>query len=172
MDNNFSLSDIVAAMGGNGGMGGNAFLFVLLIVLFFGGAWNRGAGDYGQYASASSQQDILFSSKFQALDNKIDRIGNGIADATYALNNAVTGEGRNIQTQMANGQAAILAAIGADGEKTRDLIRDNEMARVRDERDYYRTMWGQRQEGDRILSTQGRYYNNPPCRDQCGCCGN
>lgn len=133
-------------------------------------------GEFGQYATAASQQEILFGQQFGNLDNKMDRgftsLGNGISDATFSLYNAITGEGRAAQTQMANSQAAILAAIGADGEKTRDLIRDNEMARIRDERDYYRGMWGQRQEGDRILSTQGRYYNNPPCRDQCGCCGN
>lgn len=170
MDNNFSLSDIVSALGGAGGFGGNSMVLLILILVFFcgGGNWNRGGGDYGQYATAASQQEILFGQRFSNLDNKMDRLGNGISDATYALNNTITGEGRNIQSQVSNGQAAILAAIGADGEKTRDLIRDNEMQRIRDERDYYRGMWGQRNESDRILGVQGRYYNNPPCRD-CAC---
>lgn len=178
MDNNFSLSDIVAALGGAGGMGCNSFIWVLLILIFFGGAWNRNGGDYGQYATAASQQEILFNQHFNNLDNKMDRgftsIGNGISDATYALNNTIINESRRTQEavgqnrfDMATYRGEILAAIGADGAKTRDLIRDNEMQRVRDERDYYRGMWGQRNESDRILGVQGRYYNNPPCRECC-----
>ena len=96
-------------------MGGNAFLWIFALLILAGGGfgglgYNRG-GDYGQFATAASQQDILFSSKFEALDNKIDRIGNGIADATFALNNSikdgnaavagrVVDEGRAIQTQL------------------------------------------------------------------------
>ncbi len=99
---NYSLSDIAAVS--DGGFGGNNSWLIILFVLIFGmGGWNR-QGDYGQFATAASQQDILFSSKFQALDNKIDRIGNGIADATYALNNAVTNEGRNMQNMMSGYQ--------------------------------------------------------------------
>lgn len=101
---NYSLSDIAAVS--DGGLGGNSSWLIILFVLIFGmGGWNR-QGDYGQFATAASQQDILFSSKFQALDNKIDRIGNGIADATYALNNAVTNEGRSLQNMMSGYQMA------------------------------------------------------------------
>ena len=127
---NYSLSDLAAATNGNGFGSGNSFWIIILFFLICnGGGWNRGGYGYGTggelsgYASAASQQDILFSSKFQALDNKIDRIGNGIADATFALNNsikdgtytttnavkdtayatgaAVANEGRNIQMQLA-----------------------------------------------------------------------
>lgn len=130
---NYSLSDI-AAINGNGMGGGNMwFVIVILLFLMGGGNWNRG-GDYGNYATAASQQDILFSSKFQALDNKIDRIGNGIADATFSLNNTIVNEGRTTQQaigqnrfDMANYNAGILAAIGADGEKTRALITQNKI---------------------------------------------
>ena len=167
----YSLSDIISAVGGAGGnmFGGNAIWVVLILVfLLIGGGrgWNNG-GDYGQYATAASQQDILFSSKFQALDNKIDRIGNGIADATYALKDAITGEGRAVQMQMAEGFAGTKEAISQLG----NMIQQNEMARVRDDRDYWRGKYGYREETDRILYTQGRYYNNPPCeeRDR-GCC--
>ena len=147
--NNYSLSDLAAVTGGNGlGMGGNGgLLFLIVLFLLIGGigGYNRG-GDYGQYATAASQQDILFSSKFQALDNKIDRIGNGIADATYALNNSVTSEGRNIQMQlancccdnqrnvdsvrydMANFAAATNANVTAQTQKILDAITGNRMA--------------------------------------------
>lgn len=114
MDNNYSLADVAAATGGNM-MGGNnvIWLFAILILLsgFGGFGYGNRMGDYGQFATAASQQDILFGQKFSDLDNKIDRLGNGIADATFALNNAINGvqtnlggaitnEGRAIQTQL------------------------------------------------------------------------
>ncbi len=111
METNYSLSDL-AAVSGTNGLGGNGIVTLLLLfALINGGFGNR--GDYGQFATAASQQDILFSSKFSALDNKIDRIGNGIADATFALNNSVkdgnamvagrvVDEGRALQAQVAD----------------------------------------------------------------------
>lgn len=113
MENSYSLSDLSAVTNGNGFGGNSSWWIIILFVLLCGGnGWNRG-GDYGQFATAASQQDILFSSKFSALDNKIDRIGNGIADATFALNNSikdgnamvagrVVDEGRAMQSQLAD----------------------------------------------------------------------
>lgn len=97
----YSLADIAAATGENG-FGGNGFwIFALLVLMFAGNGSFLGRGDgFGQFAA--TQQEILFGQQFQGLDNKIDRIGNGIADATYALNNSITGEGRNIQMQLAD----------------------------------------------------------------------
>lgn len=96
------------------------------------GGFNR--GDYGQYATAASQQEILFGQQFQNLDNKMDRIGNGIADATFALNNTVTTEGRNIQSMiaqhgldLANYNAGIQQAIHAEGEATRNMMQQNKI---------------------------------------------
>ena len=88
----------------------NAFLWIFALLILAGGGLNgfgygrngmgMGVGDYSQFATAASQQDILFGQKFSDLDNKIDRVGNGIADATFALNNAIANEGRGIQTQL------------------------------------------------------------------------
>lgn len=120
------------------------WIFALLILANGGfGGWNR--GDYGQYASAASQQDILFSSKFQALDNKIDRIGNGIADATFALNNSVKDGNyatqtaikdcccttqRNIDSvrfDMSNYHADTNAVVTAQTQKVLDAIAQNKI---------------------------------------------
>lgn len=96
----------------------SSWVMIILFALIFGwggngiGA-NRSASDYGQFATAASQQEILFGQQFQGLDNKIDRIGNGIADATFALNNSVkdgnamvagrvVDEGRALQMQLAD----------------------------------------------------------------------
>lgn len=116
MENNFSLSDIAALIGNSGTNGGNLILLLVILMAFSGGfGWNRNGGDYGQYATAASQQEILFGQHFQNLDNKADRLGNGIADATFAINGsikdsaasvagAVVTEGRGIQTQLSNYQ--------------------------------------------------------------------
>lgn len=100
MDTNYSLADIASVA--NSDMGGNWILILLFAMIFGwgGNGWNRG-GDYGQYATATSQE-ILFGQRFQSLDNKMDGLGNGIADATYALNNAITTEGRSLQGQIAD----------------------------------------------------------------------
>ena len=105
----YSLSDIAAATGNEGGFGGNWVLILLFAMIFgFGGnGFGRGFGDYGNFATAASQQDILFGQKFSDLDNKIDRLGNGIADATFALKDSVTGEGRALQMQLAQVNANI-----------------------------------------------------------------
>lgn len=87
-----SLADIAAVTkdGDWGGNGGAWWIIVLFALMSNGGwgAWNRGS-DFGQYATAASQTEILLGQQFQNLDNKIDRIGNGIADATFALNNSI-----------------------------------------------------------------------------------
>ena len=111
MDNNYSLTDLATAAGGGAGAGGGLwFLIIIVVFMLIGGGWNRG-GDYGQYATAASQQEILFGQRFSALDNKIDRIGNGIADATYALNNTITGEGRSLQGQISEAKYELAGLI-------------------------------------------------------------
>lgn len=87
---NISLADIAAVTKDNDWGGGGNWWWVILLFLFAGNGWNRG-GDFGQYATAASQTEILLGQQFQNLDNKIDRIGNGIADATFALNNSIHG---------------------------------------------------------------------------------
>lgn len=107
----YSLSDIAAATG-EGGFGNNGFIWVLLFAMIFGGGFGFGnRGGYNDYATAASQQDILYSSKFADLENKVSSIGtslgNGIADSTFALNNTITSEGRNLQMQLAQVNANI-----------------------------------------------------------------
>lgn len=148
---NLSPSDVALLNRGNDGWGGNSFfwIFALLILAGGGGFGWGGRGDYGQFATAASQQEILFGQQFQNLDNKIDRIGNGIADATFALNNnikdaqynvsgAVVSEGRALQGQLAQcccdnktmqlqNKYELATAIHAEGEQTRAMIQQNKI---------------------------------------------
>lgn len=145
MDSSLTAADI-ALMDRNDGFGNNSFFWIFALLLLANGGFGFGGrGDFGQFATSASQNEILFGQKFNALDNKIDRIGNGIADATYALNNAVTTEGRNIQTQlancccsnkeaiaqvrydMANFANATQTAIHNEGEATRAMLQQNKI---------------------------------------------
>lgn len=155
MDNNFSLSDIAAATRGaenENGWGSGWFLIVVLFLFMFGfggNVWNR-QGEFGQYATAASQQEILFGQQFGQLNDRLTSIGNGICDSTFALNTSITNEGRSIQNQLAQcccdnrlataNLAAqmdrqtcdITTAIHAEGEATRALIQTNEIQSLRD----------------------------------------
>lgn len=155
-----SLADIAAVTRDNDGWGcGNSGLWLFAILALMGGGfggWGNRTGDFGQYATAASQTEILLGQQFQgvnsainsqaqALDNKIDRLGNGVADATFALNNSITGEGRALQMQLAecccgnkeataqvrydlaNFAAATREAIHADGEATRAMLQQNKI---------------------------------------------
>lgn len=88
---NFSLSDIAAVIGnkdGDGfGFGGGGLLLVVVLFLFFvmfGGGFNR-QGDYGQYATAATQQEILFGQQFGQINDRLTNIGNGICSLGYDM---------------------------------------------------------------------------------------
>lgn len=135
MDGNYNLSDLAAVTNGNGFGGNNSAIWLILFAVLFGNnGWNRGGDGYGQYATAASQQEILFGQQFQGLDNKMDRIGNGIADATFALNNTIVTNANNIEgTVVAEGRAIsdkmcdLKTAIHAEGEATRAMIQQNKI---------------------------------------------
>lgn len=91
------------------GMFGQEWIWIIVLFLFAGG-WGRGwGGNDGAtpYAtSAATQADIQRGFDTQGIRGKLDALGNGICDSSYALNNAVTGGFSNLQLQLCNMQAA------------------------------------------------------------------
>lgn len=86
---NMSLSDIAAVTRGNdcdGWGGGSWWIIVLFLFAFMGGGfgWNR-QGEFGQYATAASQQEILFGQQFGLLNDRLTNIGNGICSLGYDM---------------------------------------------------------------------------------------
>lgn len=90
--NGYSLSDVVAAMGGNNGAGSGMGLLMIVIlflfvVMFMGGGTNKTQGYQPQYAT---QQDVQMSSQFgQMLDGNRDLanlITSGTAQSVAATN--------------------------------------------------------------------------------------
>lgn len=86
---NFSLSDIVTALGnreGNGcGFGGGGLLLVVVLFLFFVMYGFNRNGDYGQYATAATQQEILFGQQFGQFNDRLTNLGNGICSLGYDM---------------------------------------------------------------------------------------
>ena len=87
--------------------GGGAWWIIILFLFVFmgGGFWgNRNQqGDYGQYATAASQQQILFGQQFGQLNDRLTNIGNGICNLGYEMQGNVAALGKEI----ALGQAGI-----------------------------------------------------------------
>ena len=107
-----SASD-VALLGNNDFGNGNSFMWIFALLILanggLGGWGNR--GDFGQYATAASQSEILFGQQFQNIDNKIDRIGNGISDLGFALNNSIK-----------DGNAAVASTVITEGRGISDKL--------------------------------------------------
>lgn len=121
---NYSLSDLAAVTRDNDGNGwGSGWFLIVVLFLFmfgFGGnGWNR-QGEFGQYATAASQQEILFGQQFGQINDRLTNIGNGICNLGYemqgnigqlgkevalaqaGINNTIMQTGNNIQSQIAS----------------------------------------------------------------------
>lgn len=82
-----SLSDIAAVTRNDNdgwGNGGAWWIIILFLFVFMGGGfWGNRNGDYGQYATAATQQEILFGQQFGQLNDRLTSIGNGICSLGY-----------------------------------------------------------------------------------------
>lgn len=125
MTDGMSVSDIAAVTkgaGDEGGWGSGWFLIVVLFLFMFGfgnNGWGNRQGEYGQYATAATQQEILFGQQFGQINDRLTNIGNGICNLGYEMqgnigqlgkevalaqngtNMAVMQTGNSIQSQMA-----------------------------------------------------------------------
>lgn len=158
---NYSLSDLAAVTKDVDGMAGNGAWWIIILFLFviMGGGWNgfNRQSDFGQYATAASQQEILFGQQFGQINDRLTNIGNGICNLGYEmqgnfgqLTQTVMTTGNSIQSQLAqccceNRLATanlsaqidrqtcdITTAIHAEGEQTRALMQANEIQQLRD----------------------------------------
>ena len=109
MDNAaMSPADIAALMrdGDGFGAGGGAWwIIILFLFVFMGGGnlWGNRNGDYGQYATAATQQEILFGQQFGRIDDRLTNIGNGVCSLGYDMQGNIAGLGK----EVALGQAGI-----------------------------------------------------------------
>lgn len=132
---NYSLSDLAAITKDNDGWGSGWFLIVVLFLFMFGrGNWN-GNGDYDRFATAASQQEILFGQQFGQLNDRLTSIGNGICSLGYDMQGGIgqlgkemalaqNGTNMNIM-QTANSIQAQLAECCCNTQRAIDGVNAN-----------------------------------------------
>lgn len=117
-----SLSDIAAVTGNNGGFGdGNGWWILVILLALFG--WGNHGGGYGSINNSgvgftlgvpATQADVFN----QTLISKLDGNTYGIADSTYAINNALT----NGFAQAEASRAALQTALMQNGFNIQSAI--------------------------------------------------
>lgn len=132
---NYSLSDLAAVTKDADGWGGGAWwIIILFLFVFMGGGWNR-QGEFGQYATAASQQDILFGQHFGRIDDRLTNIGNGICNLGYEMQGSIGQLGKEMALaqngtnmtimQSANGIQAQLAECCCTTQRAIDGVNAN-----------------------------------------------
>lgn len=111
---NYSLSDIRAATGGNnnGGLFGGGDIGAILVLFFlwammgngfgngFGGGFGNGGG--AGFQGYATRADINEGFALNGITNGITAIQQGICDSTYALNNSINGGFHGLERQLAD----------------------------------------------------------------------
>ena len=136
----------VALLRDNEGFGNSGFFWVFALLLLagggFGGFGGYGRGEFGQYATAASQQEILFGQQFQNIGSMINKVGDGIASLGYdqlgqmsdiksKIADCCCATQRSIDSvkfDLANYSAVTNANIAEQTQKVLDAITTNKMA--------------------------------------------
>lgn len=111
---NMSLSDIAAVIRGNDndgwGQGGAWWIIILFLFVFMGGGglWGNRQGEYGQYATAASQQEILYGQQFGQINDRLTNIGNGICNLGYEMQGNIGQLGKEVALAQAGTNTTIL----------------------------------------------------------------
>lgn len=129
----FSLSDLKAALGDNNGtFGGGGLLLVVILFLFFvmfGGGWgNNQRGDLDRYATAASQQEILFGQQFGQINDRLTNIGNGICNLGYEMQGGFGQLGKEVALGQSNLNQAIMGTGNALSRQLGDCCCENRLA--------------------------------------------
>ena len=133
---NYSLSDLAAVTKDADGWGGGAWwIIILFLFVFMGGGWGNRQGEFGQYATAASQQDILFGQHFGRIDDRLTNIGNGICNLGYEMQGSIGQLGKEMALaqngtnmaimQSANGIQAQLAECCCTTQRAIDGVNAN-----------------------------------------------
>ena len=133
---NYSLSDLAAVTKDADGWGGGAWwIIILFLFVFMGGGWGNRQGELGTYATAASQQEILFGQQFGRIDDRLTNIGNGICNLGYEMQGSIGQLGKEMALaqngtnmaimQSANGIQAQLAECCCTTQRAIDAVNAN-----------------------------------------------
>lgn len=133
---NMSLSDIAAVTRGtndNDGWGGNGLLWIVILFLFvfMGGGglngWNR-QGEYGQYATAASQQEILYGQQFGQINDRLTNLGNGVCNLGFEMQGGLGQLGKEVALGQSNLQQTIMGTGNGIQQQIASCCCENRLA--------------------------------------------
>lgn len=129
---NYTLSDIRSAVdGGNeGGWGSGWFLIVVLFLFMFGFGGNgfNQQGEFGQYATAASQQEILFGQQFGQINDRLTNLGNGICNLGYEMQGNIGQLGKEVALAQAGTNTTIMQTGNSIQSQIAQCCCDNRLA--------------------------------------------
>lgn len=108
---NYSLSDIKAVTDGMGDSFGGSWIWVVIIFLFAfmnGGFGLNRNGELGNYATAATQQEILFGQHFGQVNERLTNLGNGICSLGYDMQGNIGNLGKEIALAQNNTNMAVM----------------------------------------------------------------
>lgn len=106
---NYSLSDLAAVTKDADGWGGGAWwIIILFLFVFMGGGWGNRQGELGTYATAASQQEILFGQQFGQINDRLTNIGNGICNLGYEMQGSIGQLGKEMALAQNGTNMAIM----------------------------------------------------------------
>lgn len=117
---------MILSQGANGGWGNGAGCFMWIILLF--ALMGGGGFGWGNRGDVASTRDVYASNDFQSLRSAVNNLGNGIADATFALNNTMNNGFNNTQRDIMQGNYAVDKAITDNRYVLGQAINENRFA--------------------------------------------
>ena len=112
----YSLADIAAATGANGGSWGEGFggWWIILLFLFaFGGGWGNGFGGWGGNNGAGVTADIGYNFDMHDVSSGVRDLASSTANGFYNLNTSLLNGFSGTQAQIANSGFETIQAINA-----------------------------------------------------------
>lgn len=134
MTDGMSLSDIAAVTRGTneeGGWGSGWFLIVVLFLFMFGfgnNGWGNRQGEFGQYATAATQQEILFGQQFGQINDRLTNLGNGVCSLGYEMQGNIGQLGKEVALAQAGTNTTIMQAGNNIQSQIAQCCCDNRLA--------------------------------------------
>ena len=126
----FSMPVVPAYTNNNGGMfgGDGSWWAILILFALFGGWGGNGFGGFGGgfggnrgcYEPCATQSDVRAAVDQQTLISKLDQQTYGLADSTYALNNAITNGFHGVDNAICNLGYNVQSGFNALGHQLSD----------------------------------------------------
>lgn len=94
------VMDVGGTNNGFGGFGNNGdWAWIIILFLIFG----FGRNGYGYGGGSGVGENYILATDFATIERKLDGVNSGICDATFALNNTITGGFANVQQTLCQG---------------------------------------------------------------------